>query len=511
MIRWRDLLDRLDQAGLLRATLEHVDTTDDPVIDHLAHDSRAVGPGGLFVAIRGEKTDGHLFIDKAVQHGAIAILCEAMPEEIDAPGIACAQVTNTRAALAEAAAAFYGDPSHALRLIGVTGTNGKTTTAFLIYHLLMTLGVPTGLIGTVAYRIGEATQEPTHTTPDAIGVQRLFQEMVEAGCTACAMEVSSHALDQDRVRSAAFDVGVFTNLTQEHLDYHETFEGYLAAKKRLFDMLPATATALYNTDDPSGTRMVADTRARRVSYGQAADADLCLEVLDNALSGLRLRLDGRERTFRLVGRFNAYNLAAAYGAGRALGYDAEALLDVLAEAPPVPGRFEQIAFTDGTTAIVDYAHTPDALENVLVTIRETMPANAALWCVFGCGGARDRMKRPHMGALAEQYADHVIVTSDNPRTEPPEQILDDIRDGMTHPESAAWIVDRAAAIEAAAHRAAAGDVVLVAGKGHETYQVIGDEKRPFDDREVVRHTFSDVRGTSYDANHEPDSDVNGGP
>ncbi len=483
------LLQRLDGAGLV---LKKQGRFTQIQVDHLASDSRNVGPGGLFVAIRGEQADGHLFIDKAVKNGAVAIVCEAMPEEarVRFPGIAFVHVENTRAALAELAAAFYGDPSRELCLVGVTGTNGKTTTASLVHHLLEKQGVHAGLIGTIAYRFGAPPVTATHTTPDALAVNRMLRQMVDAGCTACVMEVSSHALAQDRVRALDFDVAVFTNLTRDHLDYHVSFEAYLEAKKKLFDGLSSAATALYNLDDPAGPAVVADTAARRIAYGQTPPADLRLEVLDNRLGGLRLRLQGRTRAFRLVGLFNAYNLAAAYGVGLALGYDPDAVLDALVLASPVPGRFEQQTFADGTTVIVDYAHTPDALENVLKTIRVTKSPSARLWCVFGCGGDRDRVKRRFMGAIAERYADHVIVTSDNPRTEDPASILNDIRRGMDRPTEALWIVDRREAIREAAMRARPGDVVLVAGKGHETYQVVGTEKRPFDDREEVRTHFA---------------------
>lgn len=461
-------------------------------IDHLAFDSRKVGPNGLFVALRGGQADGHLFIDKAVQNGAIAIVCEAVPADADEvfPGIAFAQVADTRAALAELAAAFYGDPSAGLQLVGVTGTNGKTTTSHLVHHALQHLGTKTGLLGTIAYRYGTDVVESSMTTPDAPDLHRMMREMREGGCTACSMEVSSHALAQERVRALRFNVGIFTNLTRDHLDYHETFQDYLAAKKRLFDGLPEDGTALYNLDDPAGLQMIADTAAQPVSYGQNAAADIHIDLLANRIDGLRLRIDEHARTFRLVGQFNAYNLAAAYGAVRALGFDGESVIDALAEAPPVPGRFEQIAFADGTTAIVDYAHTPDALQNVLETIRDLRDPAQQIWCIFGCGGDRDTAKRRIMGAIAERFADRVIATSDNPRTEDPMSVLADIRRGMDHPNEVAWIADRRKAIAFAAEQAAPGDLVLVAGKGHETYQVIGTEKLPFDDREEVRRFFA---------------------
>ncbi len=483
------LLPRLESAGLVVHTQGPVEGLE---VGHLAVDSRQVEPGSLFFAIRGTETDGHLFIGQAIANGAAAVVCEAMPEAAPRrfPGIGFVRVTRSYTALAELAFALAGDPTEKLRMIGVTGTNGKTTTTHLIHHLLTALGARAGLIGTIAYRLGEGPIAATHTTPYALALGPMLHQMVETGITTCVMEVSSHGLDQDRVPARDFDVAVFTNLTRDHLDYHRSFEAYRCAKKKLFDHLKPDATALFNFDDPAGAEMVADTRARGVSFGRSEAADFRVEVLANRIEGLHLRIDGEARRFRLVGLFNAYNLVAAYGAGRALGHDRETVLDVLAAAPPVAGRFEQIRFGDGTTVIVDYAHTPDALENVLQTIRAVQSASARLWCVFGCGGDRDSAKRPIMGAIAERHADRVIATSDNPRTEDPEAILDDIRQGMQRPGEAAWIVDRRSAIEAAAAGARPGDVVLIAGKGHEPYQLLGGETIRFDDREEVRKCFA---------------------
>ena len=488
-IELRSLLDRLDEAGLI---LERQGPVDGIWVDHLANDSRKVAAGGLFVAIRGKLSDGHLFIDKAVQNGAVAIVYEAAPEEKwsqNTSGVALVRVTNARAAMAELSAAFYGDPSKRLRMIGITGTNGKTTTTYLVHHLLTVLGVKAGLMGTVAILAGDKPVDASLTTPDALELNRTLKKMVEAGCTACVMEVSSHALHQDRVRGIPYQVAVFTNLTNDHLDYHGTIEAYRQAKKILFDSLSPDAVAVYNVDDPTGITIVSDTRAQTISYGRSEKAEVRLEVLADSIDGLHLRIDGIERKFRLVGLFNAYNLAAAYGVGRALGYSPEVILEALATAPPVPGRFEQVRFADGTTVVIDYAHTPDALENVLATLVRTKPDNAALWCLFGCGGDRDATKRPTMGRIAERYADRVIVTSDNPRTEDPLAIMEDIRTGMEHPGNAMWIANRREAIHQAAELAAPGDVILVAGKGHETYQIIGTERIPFDDHEEVRQSF----------------------
>ncbi len=488
MIDLIKLVDRLSGANLIT---DRIGIFERVYIDHLANDSRKVGPSGLFVAIKGGLADGHLFIEKAVQNGAIAIVCEAMPAEVPThfPGIVFVQVTNARTALAELAAAFYGDPAKSLRMIGVTGTNGKTTTAFLVHHMLGELEVKAGLISTVEYKIGDRTKEATHTTPDILDTSQLLKEMVDAGCTACVMEVSSHALVQDRVRTIPFEVAVFTNLTQDHLDYHGTMENYLAAKKILFDTLGQDAKAVYNVDDAAGEALVADTPARVLSYGHDGTALLHATVVENTLQGLLLEIEGVAYRFKLVGQFNAYNLLAAYGVGVAMGFESNTVLAALASANPVPGRFEILSVSDARFVIVDYAHTPDALENVLQTLAKTKAETAKMWCVFGCGGDRDAKKRPMMGRIAEELADEIVVTSDNPRTEDPETILNDIRAGFTAPEKAAWIVNRKEAIQYVAQHAASGDVVLIAGKGHEPYQVIGTTKYDFDDRVEAGKAF----------------------
>ena len=524
-MRLAALFHRLADAQLLPASSaeevgeREVAVRDEGIeVDHLTDDSREVGPGGLFVAIRGTEADGHQFIDEAVQKGASAILCEELPPDVSADEVAAdemaaggsttsdgptyVRVTDTRAALAEAAAAFYDDPSHELKLVGVTGTNGKTTTAYLVRHVLRTLGEKTALIGTVETDLGAGRMDSTLTTPGPVELQQMLRTAADNGCTAGAMEVSSHALDQGRTRATRFVVGVFTNLTPEHLDYHGTLDAYRRAKKRLFDMLPRGGVALYNADDPSGAEVVRDTDARKISFGE--QGDVRVEVLENRLDGLRLRLDGAERAFRLVGGFNAYNLAAAYAAARALGYEQEETLDALAAVPPVPGRFEQMRFEqmrfEGTSStgsrvvIVDYAHTPDALENVLQALRDVQEGRSeeergTVWCLFGCGGDRDRTKRPAMGRIAERLADRLIVTSDNPRTEEPESIIDEIRAGLERPEEALFVEDRREAIREAARRSQENDIILIAGKGHETYQIIGAETRPFDDRKEAKKSF----------------------
>ena len=490
---WSALRRRLRETDLLGETIAGAEAPDPDTfeINGLTDDSRAVTPGGGFVAIRGVDADGHSFIDMAVDNGARLVVCEALPARARErfPGVVFARVANTRTALAEGAAALYGDPADDLRLVGVTGTNGKTTVAYLVHHLLQALGETAGLLSTIEVQAGGETTAPALTTPGPLVLHRTLRRMVDRGCTACAMEVSSHALDQDRVHGLDYEVAIFTTLSVDHLDYHDTLDDYRAAKKTLFDALGPDATALYNADDEAGPAMVADTEARVVSFGLDRDADIEATVLEARIDGQRVRLDGHERDIQLAGRFNASNTAAAYGAGTALGHAPDAVADALADAPPVPGRVEPLRFGDGTTVIVDYAHTPDALENVLRTVRDTTPAKAALWCVFGCGGDRDAGKRPTMGRIAERLADRVIVTSDNPRTEAPVGILRDIREGVERPESMRWIVDREEAIQAAADETMPGDVVVIAGKGHETTQTIGTDTRPFDDREVARRYF----------------------
>jgi len=489
-VAWTALRDRLAAQGLLGAVRAGAAVPEAFDVTALTADSREVEPGGAFVAVRGTTADGHAFIGDAVEHGARLVICEALPEAPErVAGTTFVRVSDARAALAEAAAALYDDPADALAMVGVTGTNGKTTVAWLVHHLLDALGDTTGLLSTIGVRTGDETDDASLTTPGPVELQRTLRRMVDQGCAACAMEVSSHALDQKRVHGLDYEVAIFTNLTADHLDYHGSRAAYRAAKKSLFDGLDPEATALYNADDEAGPAMVAETAATTVSFALDADADVRPEIRDHTLDGLRLALDDRERQLRLAGRFNAYNAAAAYGAGRALGYEADAVLDALAEVPPVPGRFETMRFGDDRTVVVDYAHTPDALDTILRAVREGMPADAALWCVFGCGGDRDPSKRGRMGRIAEQRADAVIVTSDNPRTEDPAAILEDIRDGVHRPEAMQWIVDREDAIAAAAEAAAPGDVVVIAGRGHERYQVIGTENHPFDDRDIARTYF----------------------
>ena len=474
----------------------------DALVSEVTIDSRRAEPGVLFAAIAPDTRDGrdgHDFIEDALARGASAVLVseewlrrshtDPLGEGDRLPGAAFVSARDTRAALAEAAAEVYGRPGDDLSLLGVTGSNGKTTTVFLLHHLLTALGETAGLVGTVENRIGSERYATAFTTPEAPALQRFLRACVEADGSHVAMEVSSHGLALDRVGGLAFDVAVFTNLTQDHLDYHQTFEEYRDAKKKLFDGLSDNAVAIVNADDPTHLAMVADTAARVVTFGTSAEADVRVEVLENRVDGLRLRLDGAERQFRMAGRFNALNLAATYAVGVALGFAPADVLDALAEAPGVPGRFETVR-AGGVLGVVDYAHTPDALDNVLATAREIVPEGNALWVVFGAGGDRDAGKRPQMAAVAQARADRVVLTSDNPRTEDPEAILDDLSAGLTDPASVTRQADRADAIGYAAEHAEAGDVVVVAGKGHETYQIVGTERRDFDDRAVLRDALS---------------------
>ncbi|MBO5875131.1 MAG: UDP-N-acetylmuramoyl-L-alanyl-D-glutamate--2,6-diaminopimelate ligase [Alistipes sp.] len=458
-------------------------------ISALNYDSRRVAEGDCFFAVVGVQSDGHNYIPQAVERGARAVVCERLPESPVA-GVCYVQVADTNAAMADMAAAFYDHPSRELKLVGVTGTNGKTTTATLLYDLFRLLGYRAGLISTVVYKVGEREIESTHTTPDSIRLNAMLREMVDEGCDYCFMECSSHAIVQDRIRGLRFAGGMFTNLTHDHLDYHKTFAEYLRAKKLFFDRLPKEAFALTNIDDRNGRVMVQNTRAVVRTLSLRSMADFRCKVVEMLPDGMLLRLDSEEVWVKCIGRFNAYNMLTIYAAALMLGQRKEEVLTAISTLQPVSGRFEYIRAADGTTAVVDYAHTPDALENVITTIEEFRQPGQNLIVLCGCGGDRDKTKRPEMAAIAVKYATTAIFTSDNPRTEDPEQILRDMVEGL--PASARYlkIADRGEAIRTAAMLAQAGDIILLAGKGHETYQVIGTEKIHFDDREEIRKHFS---------------------
>jgi len=476
------------------AVLAQPGSPDVPVAG-LTLDSRQAGPGMLFCALRGTATDGHKFIEKAVAQGAAVVLCEELPASLN-PATTYVQVADSAAALGPVASAFYGHPSRQLTLVGVTGTNGKTTCATLLHKLLRELGYHAGLLSTVQNQIDETVIPSTHTTPDAIRLNELLAQMVAAGCTHACMEVSSHAVAQHRVGGLRFAGGVFTNLTHDHLDYHGTFDNYLKAKKGFFDALPKTAFALTNADDKRGPVMLQNTAARRASYSLRSAADFRARLVANEMHGLLLEIEGQEVHFRLIGVFNAYNLLAVYGAAVLLGEDPTEVLTVLSGLTTAPGRFEPVTVPGQPIAgLVDYAHTPDALENVLQTLHQTRRPEQRIITVVGCGGNRDAAKRPVMARLAAQLSDAVILTADNPRDEDPLAILDQMQAGILPPADAhvQTIADRRQAIRTAVALASPGDLVLVAGKGHETYQEIKGVKTHFDDREELRAALLEIK------------------
>lgn len=449
--------------------------------------SREVEKGTVFFALKGVKTDGHKFIPDAIKAGATAVVCSELPEE-PAEGVTYAVTKNGNETYAQAAANWYGNPSEELDLVGVTGTNGKTTTATLLFELFSKLGVASGLISTIRYVIPGKEYPATHTTPDALVLNRMLREMVDAGCEYCFMEVSSHSVVQGRIHALHFRGGIFTNLTHDHLDYHGTFAEYLRAKQLFFDHLPLTAFALYNDDDPNGKVMVQHTKASCSSYALNRPADFKTKILHNAITGLGLNINGIEAWFRLVGRFNAYNLTAIYAASVLCGMPSDQVLVTLSALDEVDGRFNVIRSGSGITGVVDYAHTPDALKNVLSTIEEVNEGNGDIITVAGAGGDRDKTKRPLMGQMMVQFSNKVIITSDNPRTEDPEKIIEDIRNGIdvSDMKKVLCITDRREAIKTACMMAKSGDIILVAGKGHETYQEINGVRSHFNDAEQLK-------------------------
>ena len=463
-------------------------TASDPMVGALQYDSRKVQEGDCFFAVRGTQSDGHNYIASAVKSGARAVVCQELPQLVE-EGVSYVVVEDSNKAMADMAAAFYDYPSEELELVGVTGTNGKTTVATLLCDLFTMMGHKSGLISTVVYRIGEREIDSTHTTPDAIRLNAMLREMVDEGCDYCFMEVSSHSVVQDRIRGLRFVGGIFTNLTHDHLDYHGTFSEYIKAKRLFFDALPKKAFALTNIDDRNGEVMVQNTVAKVSRYSLRSMADYRCKVLEMLFDGMLLDVCDKEVWVQLLGRFNAYNLLAVYGTAMLLGKSSDEVLQAMSALRKVNGRFEPLRSESGITAIVDYAHTPDALENVIATINDIRREGQKLYVVCGCGGDRDSAKRPEMGRIASREADVAIFTSDNPRTEDPEKILDQMEEGKEQGSRTLRISDRAQAINTAVMLAQAGDIILVAGKGHETYQIIGTEKRHFDDREVLSAAF----------------------
>lgn len=460
-------------------------------VNAIVFDSRNVQKKCLFAAQKGLLFDGHQFIDKAIELGAVAILCENLPENLD-KNITYIQVEDSNSALALIASNFYGNPSSKLKLIGITGTNGKTTVATLLYKLFQNAGYKTGLLSTVKILVDTKLYEATHTTPNSVAINFYLNEMVELGVDYCFMEVSSHGIHQKRTEGLQFAGGVFTNLTHDHLDYHKTFAEYRDVKKLFFDRLPKTAFALVNIDDKNGSVMFQNTEAKKQSYALKTMADFKAKIIENQFSGLVLNINNNEVYTKLIGRFNAYNLLAVYGASVLLGLDSAEALRHLSELENVTGRFQYFISKGGVTAIVDYAHTPDALKNVLETINEIRTGNEQVITVVGCGGNRDKAKRPVMGRIASQLSTQVVVTSDNPRNENPQTIIDEIEGGI-EPQNlrkSLSILDRAQAIKAASKLAKKGDIILIAGKGHETYQEINGKRSHFDDYEQITNQLN---------------------
>lgn len=476
---------------LYKVHLRQVHGSTGVTVSGIRIDSRKVQPGDVFVAIRGVQSDGHQFIDKAISLGAVVVICEEMPETLSAI-VTYIVVNNTQEAVAYMAHQFYGEPSKRIKLVGVTGTNGKTTIATVLFKLFTELGYHCGLISTVQNQIGDTIIPATHTTPDAVSLNALLHKMAEEGCTHVFMECSSHAIHQHRITGLEFTGALFSNITHDHLDYHKTFEEYIRVKKSFFDGLPDTAFAISNADDKRGEVMLQNTHAKKYFYSLKTVADFKGKILENVLTGLVMTINDKEVHFRLIGEFNAYNLLAVYGAAICLGEDSEKVLTALSLLSGAEGRFDYSISAGLIIGIVDYAHTPDALENVLMTIKKLRTGHEQIITVVGCGGDRDKTKRPIMAQTACDLSDRVILTSDNPRTENPDQILLDMQEGLTSAAKRKYITvtDRREAIKTAVSIANKEDIILVAGKGHEKYQDIMGIKYPFDDKEVLMEMFA---------------------
>lgn len=475
---------------LYKSGIESVSGSTDVNIVDVCFDSRTVREGSLFIAIRGTQVDGHDFMYTVVEKGAVAIVCEELPETL-LTGITYVKVSNSALALAQIAANYYDNPSEKLKLVGVTGTNGKTTTVTLLFNLFRGLGYSVGLLSTVKNQINEQIIPATHTTPDPIQLNAMLAAMVDDGCEYAFMEVSSHSIVQKRIAGVVFAGGVFTNITHDHLDYHKTFENYLKAKKEFFDTLPADAFALTNLDDKNGSVVLQNTKAKKYTYGIKSIGDFKCKVIENHFSGLLLNMNSHEVLCRLVGSFNAYNLTAAFGAAVLLGKDKIEVLTMLSTLSPVEGRFDFVTSSNQIIGVVDYAHTPDALQNVLDTIRDVNNGLGQIITVVGCGGDRDEEKRPLMAKIACEKSNKVILTSDNPRSEDPEKIIKQMEKGipMADLRKSLSITDRREAIKAAVSFAKPGDVILIAGKGHEKYQEIKGVRTPFDDKNILLELF----------------------
>lgn len=478
---------------LYKVPLEEVINSTHMAIASVASDSRKVKKGSLFVATKGTNIDGHTFIQRAIESGAVAIVCEELPD-IQENGITYVKVSNAGYSLGIMACNFYDNPSEKLKLIGVTGTNGKTTTVTLLFNLFKSLGYSVGLLSTVENKINNTSIVATHTTPDAISLNELLHTMVEHNCEYVFMEVSSHAVVQHRIAGLNFTGAVFTNITHDHLDYHKTFDEYIKAKKTFFDMLPSSAFALVNKDDRNGVIMIQNTKAKRHTYALKNIADYKCKIIENHLAGLFLNIDNLELWVKLIGTFNAYNVLAVYATAVLLKLDKTNILTALSNLNSVEGRFQYVKSPSGIIGIVDYAHTPDALKNVLETIKDIRTGNEQVITLVGCGGDRDSAKRPVMAAIACEYSNKVILTSDNPRSEDPEEILNQMQKGVNPVDvkKTLRITDRKEAIRTACTLVNAGDIILIAGKGHEKYQEIKGIKHAFDDVEILKETIKSL-------------------
>ena len=476
--------------GVARVAIEG---REDVEVASLTYDSRQVSAGSCFFAVEGTVVDGHDFIAKAIAGGAAVVVCQHIPDEVRGADCTFVVVEDTNVAMGAMASAFYGNPSHELKVVGVTGTNGKTTIATLLYDLVQSMGYKAGLISTVVYKVGAREIESTHTTPDAIRLNAMMREMVEEGCEYCFMECSSHAIVQQRIGGIKFVGALFTNITHEHLDYHKTFAEYIRAKKLFFDGLTKEAFALVNVDDRNGEVMLQNTSAKRYTLSLRKMADFRAKVIEILNEGMELRIDNSDVWVRFLGKFNAYNLLTVYGAARLLGFAKEEVLAHLSLLRPVSGRFETILAKDGTMAIVDFAHTPDALENTIRAIEDIRREGQRLIVVCGCGGDRDKTKRPVMGGMAAKMADIAIFTSDNPRTEDPAQILREMESGVEAGDKYLKIADRDEAVKTAVMLAERGDIILLAGKGHENYVLDKNGKTAFSERETVQRILNQNR------------------
>ena len=477
---------------LYKVDLDRIVGNTNVAIPHMCFDSRQVQKDTLFVAIKGSLFDGHNFIAKAIDFGALTIVCEDLPAVLN-KNVVYVKVKDSSKALGVIASNFYDNPSEKIKLVGVTGTNGKTTVATLLHNLFQALGYKAGLLSTVVYKIGSKSINASHTTPDAIRLNSMLKEMIDEGCKYCFMEVSSHAIDQDRVAGLDFDIALFTNISRDHLDYHKTFDEYIVAKKKFFDDLSSQAIAIVNKDDKHGSTMLHHSKAKKRTFALRSSADFKCKVIENQFSGLHLNINGQEVYTKLIGSFNAANLLLTYAAAIELGEDSLQVLTVLSALNAIEGRFQQYKSDSGITSIVDYAHTPDALQNALKTIADIRSGNEKVVCILGCGGDRDAGKRPLMAQVACKWADQIILTSDNPRGEEPKAIIEDMKKGLnaSQKKKVLTLEDRQEAIKLGVTLCVEGDILLVAGKGHEKYQEIKGERFPFDDMAILKEHLKD--------------------